>query len=94
MNIIAEEMDGRVVLVLHRSERYLSLIEAPDGVLPEQMVSGIAEPEEGPYTVIDDPTLGYHQRLIESYFLHRPGQTRDEAMEELGIDEESLIPRY
>jgi hypothetical protein len=56
-------------------------------------VTGIAEPDEGPYTVIDDPRFGHCQRLIETWLIH-PGKSVSQALDEMGLDEESLIPRY
>lgn len=90
-----EEFEGRAVIVLYKSEKILTLVRSPGETAIGDVWDGEIDgwDEEGPYCVLDGQTTGHEQRLVETYLLH-PGKTIDEALDEMGLDDESLIPRY
>ena len=88
-----ELFDGKEVLVCIRSAQQLVCVRAPDEYhVGEQWHGAIDVGDEGPYSLLDGET-GHHQRLTLMYLLH-PGKSRDDAMRDAGLDDESLIPRY
>jgi len=94
---IESDEDGRAVIILHRSDRFLVLVRAPKNAAVGESWTGEIDWDhgEGPYAMLDSPTTGHDQSLIENYLLHQPGETRDEAMDAVGLDDESLLPaRY
>ncbi|MBU2177441.1 MAG: hypothetical protein KJ556_20305 [Gammaproteobacteria bacterium] len=87
-----ELLNNQRVLVLYRSDGIVSHINGPVGAAVGEVIDGI-EVGEGPYAIINSSKYGHSQEFISTQLLLH-GKSLEQAMENLGLAEETLIPRF